>query len=52
MNQLTKQIKVQDDTYEQLINIGNKNDKTFDDIIKKCVKAYEDKTDRKYEPRT
>jgi hypothetical protein len=35
----------------RLINIGKKNE-TFDDIIKEYVKAYKDKTDRKYEPRT
>ena len=40
-DQLTKQIKVQDDTYEELTSIGKKNE-TFDDIIKKCVKAYRD----------
>lgn len=51
MNQLTKQIKMQDDTYDQLINIGKKNE-TFYDIIEKCVKAYKDKTDRRHEPRT
>jgi predicted CopG family antitoxin len=50
MNELTKQIKVQDDTYKELTELGKKNE-TFDDIIKKCVKAYKEKTSRKYEPR-
>ena len=37
-----RQIKVQNDTYNELSELGEKNE-TFDDIIKKCVKAYKEK---------
>lgn len=36
---VAKQIKVQDDTYEELTELGSKNE-TYDDIIKKCIAAY------------
>ena len=37
-----RQIKIQDDAYNELSELGEKNE-TFDDIIKKCVKAYKEK---------
>ena len=39
MNVGTKQIKIKDDTYKELTNLGKKNE-TYDDIIKKCMTAY------------
>lgn len=40
MSELVKQIKIKDETYEELIALStNKND-TFDSIIKKCIEAY------------
>jgi 5-methylcytosine-specific restriction endonuclease McrA len=42
----TRQIKIQDDTYNELTELGEKNE-TFDDIIKKCVKAYKEKQGKK-----
>ena len=41
-----RQIKIQDDTYNELSELGEKNE-TFDDIIKKCVKAYKEKEGKK-----
>jgi predicted CopG family antitoxin len=34
-----KQIKVQDNTYRELKDLGKKGD-TYDDIIQKCIQAY------------
>ena len=39
MSLTTKQIKVQDDTYEELTSLGKKNE-TYDDIIKRCIQSY------------
>lgn len=36
---LVRQIKVQDQTYEELTTLGKKNE-TYDDIIRKCIHAY------------
>jgi predicted CopG family antitoxin len=36
---LVKQIKIQDDTYEELTDLGTKRE-TYDQIIKKCIAAY------------
>ena len=41
--QLTKLIKVKDDTYERLSERGKKND-TYDDIIRKLLDLTESKT--------
>ena len=41
--QLTKLIKVRDDTYERLSERGKKND-TYDDIIRKLLDLSEAKT--------
>jgi hypothetical protein len=43
--QLTKLIKVKDDTYERLSERGKKND-TYDDIIRKLLDSVESKTKR------
>ena len=40
--QLTKLIKVKDDTYERLSNRGRKND-TYDDIIRNLLDLIEEK---------
>jgi predicted CopG family antitoxin len=37
--ELAKQIKIKDDTYEELTELGRKNE-TYDAIIKKCMQAY------------
>ena len=37
--ELVKQIKVADDTYDELVNLGKKNE-TFDNVVKKCIAAY------------
>jgi predicted CopG family antitoxin len=34
-----RQIKVKDETYEELTSLGKKNE-TYDDIIQKCIQAY------------
>lgn len=40
MSDLVKQIKIKDETYDDLIELStNKND-TFDSIIRKCIEAY------------
>jgi predicted CopG family antitoxin len=36
---LTKQIKIQDDTYEELTDLRKKNE-TYDQIIRKCIESY------------
>jgi osmotically-inducible protein OsmY len=36
---VARQIKVQDDTYDELVKLGKKNE-TFDTIIKNCIKSY------------
>jgi predicted CopG family antitoxin len=36
---MPKQIKVKAETYEELTNLGKKNE-TYDDIIQKCIQAY------------
>lgn len=41
--QLTKLIKVKDDTYDRLSERGKKND-TYDDIIRKLLDLTESKT--------
>ena len=42
MSELVKQIKIKDDTYDQLTSLStNKND-TFDSIIKKCIEAVQE----------
>ena len=38
---LTKQIKVQDETYDRLTNLGRKNE-TYDDIINRCIDSHEE----------
>lgn len=43
---MTKQIKIQDDTYEQLTDLGTKRE-TYDDIIKKCIASYKRELGRK-----
>jgi hypothetical protein len=43
--QLTKLIKVKDDTYERLSEKCKKND-TYDDIIRKLLDSVESKTKR------
>ena len=44
--QLTKLIKVKDDTYERLSNRGKKNE-TYDDIIRKLLDLTEDENRKK-----
>jgi predicted CopG family antitoxin len=40
MSELAKQIKIRDETYDELVALStNKND-TFDSIIKKCIESY------------
>ena|GEM_PF-4183063 len=39
MSQLPKQIKLQDDTYEELTSIGRKSE-TYDDIVKRLLDVY------------
>jgi predicted CopG family antitoxin len=36
---MPKQIKVKDETYDELTSLGKKNE-TYDDIIQKCIEAY------------
>jgi len=36
---LTKQVKIQDSTYEELTNLGRKNE-TYDQIIRKCIESH------------
>lgn len=36
---VARQIKVQDNTYEELTSLGKKNE-TYDEIIQKCIQAY------------
>jgi predicted CopG family antitoxin len=36
----TKQIKIQDNTYDRLTNLGKKNE-TYDDIINRCIDSHE-----------
>jgi predicted CopG family antitoxin len=45
-SQLTKLIKVKDDTYERLSNRGKKNE-TYDDIIRKLLDLTETETNKK-----
>ncbi len=35
-----RQIKVKDETYEELTSLGEKKNETYDDIIQKCIQAY------------
>jgi hypothetical protein len=44
--QLTKLIKVKDDTYERLSNRGKKNE-TYDDIIRKLLDLAENENNKK-----
>ncbi|MFL6318070.1 MAG: hypothetical protein ACJ72U_12805 [Nitrososphaeraceae archaeon] len=37
--ELVKQIKVADDTYYELVDLGKKGE-TFDSVVKKCIAAY------------
>jgi predicted CopG family antitoxin len=46
MTVVAKQIKVQDDTYDELTNLGGKKE-TYDDIIKKCIAAYKKSVSKK-----
>ena len=46
-SQLTKLIKVKDDTYERLSNRGEKNE-TYDDIIRKLLDLAENENNKKY----
>ncbi|MGA7898842.1 MAG: hypothetical protein WCA39_08280 [Nitrososphaeraceae archaeon] len=36
---MPRQIKVKDETYDELTSLGKKNE-TYDDIIQKCIEAY------------
>ena len=36
---MPRQIKVKDETYDELTSLGKKNE-TYDDIIQKCIQAY------------
>ena len=38
-NNMVKQIKVQDNTYDELTSLGKKNE-TYDDIIRKLIDVY------------
>jgi predicted CopG family antitoxin len=51
MSELAKQIKIRDETYDELVALStNKND-TFDSIIKKCIESYK-KAQRREKPLT
>jgi len=39
MSQLPKQIKLQDETYDELTSIGRKNE-TYDDIVRRLLDVY------------
>ena len=39
MSQLPKQIKLRDETYDELTAIGHKNE-TYDDIVKRLLELY------------
>ena len=39
MSQLPKQIKLRDDTYDELTSIGHKNE-TYDDIVRRLLDVY------------
>jgi hypothetical protein len=39
---VTRQVKLKDDTCDELLKIG-KMGETFDDVVKKCIKAYKEK---------
>ncbi|MGC2596861.1 MAG: hypothetical protein WA395_01865 [Nitrososphaeraceae archaeon] len=36
---MPRQIKVKDETYDELTSLGKKNE-TYDDIIQKCIQGY------------
>lgn len=40
INTGTRQIKIQDQTYERLTNLGKKNE-TYDEIINRCIDSHE-----------
>jgi len=40
-----KTVRLKDETYEELVKIGKKNE-TFDDIIRRLLECYKKHTDR------
>jgi hypothetical protein len=42
---VTRQVKLKDDTCEKLLKLGRMGE-TFDDVVKKCIEAYEEKLAR------
>ena len=46
MSQLPKQIKLRDETYDELTAIGHKNE-TYDDIVRRLLDSYKKSNPKK-----